>query len=207
MEQSLAFYKPTKHYNEYRVLEHVHANRRMTQRALCDVLGLSVASINHYLDSLETRGMLKRNKKSSKTVHYTLTSAGIKRKNYLKISYFKSMRSMYHASKDSVLEFLSTHTGGKTKTLLMYGAGEVAELFLQIIKDSPAHPLSITAVIDDDQAKQGTMVHGVPVVALEESSNYAHDGILIGSYTNNDQMIDKLLSMGYSNASIYPFFT
>ncbi len=206
MSDSLAFYKPTKHYNEYQLLEYLHANHRVTQRALCDALRLSVASINHYLEDLETRGLLKRVKQSTKVVHYHLTEKGIKRKNYLKISYFKAMRGIYHASKNSVLAFLETLTGNVAKTLLIYGAGEVAELFVQIIKDQPHHAITIPAVIDDDPAKQGASMHGVPVIALESAIKYRHDGVLIGSYTNNAQMINNLKTYGYSDASIYPFF-
>ena len=191
-----SFYKPTMRYNEFMVLELLHDDHTITQRTLCNHLGLSVASVNSYLDSLEERQYLKRERLSSKTVYYHLTARGVKRKNYLKISYFKSLREMYQTSRDNIINFIKDITGSEKNRLLRYGAGEVAEMIVQVIKDEPTHALEIVAIIDDDLTKQGTTLYGFPIIAYDAIDKFPHDGILIASYTLNRLHLIEQFSYG-----------
>ena len=49
------------------------------------------------------------------------------------------------------------------KSILLYGAGEVAEIMLQAISDDEQIPLKVLAVIDDDPSKTNQMIVNISV--------------------------------------------
>jgi FlaA1/EpsC-like NDP-sugar epimerase len=50
------------------------------------------------------------------------------------------------------------------KRTLIIGAGGAGEQLLRQVLHDPRHPLNVVGVIDDDPAKQGRSLHGVPVL-------------------------------------------
>jgi len=205
MSQQNAFFKPTTKYNEFLLLELLHSNPTITQRQLCKELSLSVAAINDYLKNMVSEGYLVKKRISYKNVHYNLSDSGIRRKNYLKINYFNSIQYMYRSSKEDVLSFLKDIVGEEPRKLILYGAGEVAELLLEVLSNGD-NTISIVAILDDDETEQNKTLHGFPVIDFHDIDNYVHDGILIASYTHHSEMIQKLKDRNYNSEKIYQFF-
>lgn len=205
MSQQNAFFKPTTKYNEFLLLELLHSDPKLTQRKLCEELSLSIASINDYLKNMVLEGYLEKERLSYKTVHYNLTKKGVRRKNYLKISYFNSIQEMYRSSKEDVLNFLKEIVGEKPCKLVLYGAGEVAELFLQVLNNDE-NPIQIVAVVDDDVQLQNKKVQGYTIHPLSDIKSLKHDGVLIGSFTHNNTMYEHLMKIDYKPDKIFQFF-
>ncbi len=199
------FYRPTKTFNEFKMLETIHEESDLTQRRLCQIVGLSVSTTNGYLDDLESRGLMKREYQSPKTVSYSLTKKGVEHKNYLKLTYFRSLRSMYLSSRRNVLSALKETITELPCRLILYGSGEVAELILQVIKDETDFSITVAAVIDDEKDKQGQTLFGVPVIGYESIHDHGHDGILIASHTHRHDMIKNLQERNYSS-KVYNLF-
>ncbi len=201
------FFKPTPIYKEYIVLETIEKKPDITQRELSRILSVAVSMINGYLDTYETKGYLKKEYKSSKVVQYHITKAGIERKKVLNIGYLRDTQRIYKSAKEDVLEFLNNISNQGFKSILLYGAGEVAEILLQTINDDANIPLNVVSVIDDDLSKVGKTLVNKTIIAKEDIKSINHDGILISSYTNHKSIYRKLMDVDYDKSKIVYFFT
>jgi len=199
------FFKSTPLYKEYLLLEAVEKNADITQRELSRILGVAVSMINEYLDKVEKLGYLNKVYKSSKDVKYIITDKGVNRKKLLNVAYLKSAQSLYNIAKTNIIEFL-TQVSKTAKQLILYGAGEVAEILINTIHDHPYLGIKTLAVIDDNPLKVGQTILSIPIIPKESLSNYKSDGILISSYGAHDEIYSKLLNMNYDKNKIYHFF-
>ena len=201
-----AFFKPTPLYKEFMILDMIEKNPKITQRKVSDYLGVAVSMINHYIDTYEAKGYVKRKYNSYKNVEYHITKKGLERKKFLNISYLNASQKIYYSAKENIVVFLEDIIKQGYKNILLYGAGEVAEIMLQVINDDQALGIKVAAVIDDDKEKQGTTLLGYKIMANDGIDNYAHDGILISSYGHSDAIYKKLIGKAYPKDQIIGFF-
>lgn len=200
------FFKPTPLYKEFMILDLISKVPDITQREMGFRLHVSVSMINSYLDTYESKGYIKREYISSKNVNYSITKNGIERLKLLNFGYLKASQSVYRLAKGNIVSFLNQIIQKGFNKVLLYGAGEVAESLLQVIHNDRTIPVSIEAVIDDDPKKQGLFLWGTPIINEREIKLYPHDGILISSYKNNEQIYQKLLALRYDKKKILRFF-
>jgi FlaA1/EpsC-like NDP-sugar epimerase len=169
-------------------------------------VGVAVSMINAYLNDYEKEGLIKKNYQSTKTVYYYLTKKGIEKKKVLNIGYLNSSLGVYNKAKKNITDFLDQIIVKGYKNILLYGAGEVAEILLQTIALNHEFPLNVINVIDDDVEKQGKKIVSKEIESVDIINDIEHDGILISSYTNNKKMIDKLKAKNYDSKKIIQFF-
>ena len=200
------FFKPTPLYKEFMILDLISKNSNITQRELAKELGSSLSMINSYLEEYESRGFIKREYISSKIVYYLITKKGIERMQYLNIGYLNASQRIHHYAKQNIVTFLAQIIKKGFKKILLYGAGEVAEIMLQAINDDVKLPISVEAVIDDDVNKQGKVIVNKIIIKANDLYNYDHDGVLISSYSNKDEIYKKLINMKYDENKILQFF-
>jgi len=200
------FFKPTIQYRKFLILDSIDKNKDITQRELSKEVGVAVSMINSYLNDYEKEGLIKKSYQSTKTVYYFLTKKGVEKKKVLNIGYLNSSLGVYNKAKENIIDFLDQIIKKGYKDVILYGAGEVAEILLQTIALNHDFPLNIICVIDDDEDKQGKKIVSTEIVSLDMINNIVHDGILISSYTNNKKIIDKLKAMNYDSKKIIQFF-
>jgi len=200
------FFKPTIQYRKFLILDSIDKNKDITQRELSKEVGVAVSMINAYLNDYEKEGLIKKNYQSTKTVYYYLTKRGIEKKKVLNIGYLNSSLGVYNKAKKNIIDFLDQIIVKGYKNILLYGAGEVAEILLQTIALNHEFPLNVICVIDDDVEKQGKMIVSKKIESVDIINNIEHDGILISSYTNNKKIIDKLKAKNYDSKKIIQFF-
>lgn len=201
-----AFFKLTPLYKEFIILDYIEKDANITQRMIGEYLGIAVSMVNVYLDDYEKKGFVRKKYLSSKSVKYYVTKKGIERKKVLNIGFLKETQCIYNLAKENIYTFLKQIYEKGYKRLLLYGAGEVAEILLQVIKNDKLLPIDVIAVIDDDIEKQGKEIINTPIVPLKVSSKYDFDGILISSYNNNAVIKEKLINKGFSDETIIEFF-
>ena len=66
-------------------------------------------------------------------------------------------------------------------------------------------PLKVLAFIDDKEDRQGKNLLGYEIISREEIDKYDHDGIVITSYTFEDDIKNKLEEMNYPKEQVNYF--
>lgn len=201
------FFNPSMLYKEFMILDIIDKNKTITQREMSDKIGVVVSMINKYLDRFENRGLILRQHLNTKNVKYILTKNGINRMRFLNIGYLNATQNLYNSAIENIDIFMKKISQKKFKKIILYGAGEVCEIFLSSINQKKIFDISIEAIIDDNVSKINKKMYGVPIISKEEINNFTHDGILISSYTNKDKMQKKLLNYGYKKNRIVNFFS
>lgn len=200
------YFKPTILYKEYMILDLVEKNPKITQRELSKTLGVAVSMINLHLEVFEKTGLIKRKKYSTKTVEYFVTKKGTERRKVLNIGYLNATKELYFQAKDTFEKFLAQVKEKGFTNILLYGAGEVAEMILHAIMTSKTNEVNVLAVIDDDLSKIGQKIGNYVIIPRESIRDFEHDGILISTYTKKDVIKEKLLNIDYPIENIIEFF-
>ncbi len=200
------FFKPTALYKEFMILDLIEKDANITQRQMSSKLGVAVSMINSYLDEYEKNGYIKRKYKSTKSVEYFISKKGLERRKLLNIWYLKSSQNVYQSAKNNIISFLNQIIDKGFKMILLYGAGEVAEIMLQVMNDDYKIPLEVLAVIDDDPQKVGDIIFNTPIINIDSINNYNHDGILISSHTHHESIKNNLEKISYPKEKIIRFF-
>lgn len=199
------FFIPTPQLKELVILEYIENKSDVTQKELAKVANAAPSMINAYIEEFEQKGYMKRQYLSAKTVNYLITSKGIQRKNYLSITYIQELMKLYKLAKENVERFIESIINKGYKNILLYGAGEVAETILSVIRDKKSS-LSVQAIIDDDKDKQGKEMLGYKIISREEIESYNHDAIVITSYTFEYDIMNRLKEIEYPVERVGRFF-
>ena len=200
------FFNPTTAYKELRLLELIEKDAFITQKTMSEQIDAAPSMVNVYIERLEAQDFLKRNYQSLKSVSYHITAQGLKHKQLLLIRYMKQLMDLYQVGEASVLGFLFAVQERKVKNVLLYGAGEVAEIMIKIIRFNGELHLNIVGIVDDDPNKVNTSVHGVMVYTNEALRTIAHDVVVITTYTYEQDILAKLKQLNYPAKQIVRFF-
>lgn len=206
MSKNNSFFKPTLLYKEFMTLDLIEKNNNITQRHISKTIGVAVSMVNNYLDELEKLGFVEREHFTTKTVKYHITKKGVERKKILNMDYFNSAQLIYNSAKENIEYFLDQIVKKNFKNILLYGAGEVAEILLQSILTKNNNTIEVICVIDDDINKQGKTLLNTPIVSIDNIDVIEHDGILVSSYNNRFQITSKLILKNYPKEKIINFF-
>lgn len=202
----MKFFSPTSELKELLLLQHIEKKPNTTQKEIASIIDGAPSMVNVYIDNLEEKKYLIREYKSAKVVYYNITSEGIKRKNYLLINYMRELLDLYKLAKENIEKFLLSIESRGYKNVLIYGAGEVAETILGVIRDRENSNLNVLAVIDDNQDLQGEYILGYKIISRDKIIDYKHDAIVITSYAYEDEIKNNLKDLNYSEKKIIRFF-
>ncbi len=204
----MKFFSPSARLKELKLLEFIESKPTGTsQHEMARVIGAAASSINVYMDRLEEQGYLVRDYQSLKVVHYNITAEGIKRKNFLSITYYHELLSLYRLAEKNIEMFLDKLEKKGYKNILFYGAGEVAETILSIVKGRTNRPLKVVALVDDNIGKENKELLGYKIISRDEIKDYDHDGIVITSYTFEDEIKKRLEEIKYPKDRVELFFS
>ena len=162
--------------------------------------------VNVYIDNLEEKNYMVRDYKSAKVVEYKITPEGVKRKNYLLITYIRELIDLYGLAKENVVKFLDNIERKGHKNILLYGAGEVAETIIGVIRDRGSSSLNILGIVDDDIEKHNKELLGYKIVPRNVISSFEHDAIVITSYTFEEDLLNRLNEIKYDLNRVIRFF-
>lgn len=200
------FLKATPLYKEYAILELLSKDSNISQRAIAKELDSSLSMINQYLDDYEVRNLICRESVNGRNVEYFLTTKGISRLRELNIVYLESIRKMYLNVRKDVISQLKAVIKNDSRHILMYGAGDVAELTLLVLQEQNDLNIKVLGIVDDDVKKQGNSIIGVPIIERERIHTLDYDSILISSYSHRKEIRNKLEEMNIDESKIVQYF-
>ena len=202
---TMEFFDSTSLYKEMALLEHIEKNKQTTQKAMSIAISSSLSMANTYLDKLENNNLIIREYQSPKIIHYHITPEGVKRKNFLQITFIKELMDIYIRGQASVSHFLKAIQDKGFKKILLYGAGEVAEIILDIINSQNIN-IEVVGLIDDNKDKQKQTIKGIKIYDNSCINELDHDGLVITSYTFEEEIINKLNELHYQKNKIIRYF-
>ena len=204
--KDIKFFTPTLQLKELAILQHIENKEDTTQKELADLINAAPSMVNVYINDYEEKGYIIREYISTKTVKYKITPQGINRKNYLLISYLRELLDLYKLAKENVEKFLQDIENKGYRNILLYGAGEVAETILGVIRDRQPSNITVEAIVDDDVEKWNKELLGHKIISRDEIKEYDHDAIVITSYTYEDDIRKRLEEVGYDGDRVVRFF-
>lgn len=203
----MKFFSPTSELKELLLLQHIEKNPDTTQKEIAKVIDGAPSMVNVYIDNLEEKNYLVRDYVSAKVVYYKITGDGVKRKNYLAFSYLRELIDVYRLAKDNVLESIKSIVDKGYSNVLLYGAGEVAETIIAVVRDKKKDiGLNIVAIVDDDLKKIGTEMLGYKVISHDAISEIEHEVLIVTSYAYEEEISKKLMEIGYPRNKVIRFF-
>lgn len=204
--KNIKFFTPTAELKELTILQHIENDEDTTQKELAETVDAAPSMINVYINDYEEKGYIIRQYISSKTVKYKITSAGIRRKNYLLITYLHELLKLYKLAKENIERFLEDLEAKGYTNILLYGAGEVAQTILSVLRDKETLSINIVGLIDDDETKKNKKLLGYKIISRDDIEKYDHDAIVITSYTYEDDIRRRLEEIGYDGDRVVRFF-
>ena len=206
MEKKESLFKPSPLYHELALLNAISDNPNATQREVASIANVSATMINKNLDKYESLGLIKKDYSSIKTIEYHITKKGIERRKLLSIQFLESSLYVYNEAKDQCSTFLKEIEAKGFRNVLFYGAGEVAEIMVYVITNTPDLSINVLAIIDDDEAKIGKKLVNIPIISSTNINKYNYDGILVSSYGHSKTIISKLNNLNIEKTKIIKFF-
>lgn len=200
------YFRATPRFREFIILDSIHNNKNITQRELSSLCDVAVSLISNHLHFFKKNGLIKKKYLSKKNIEYLITKKGIEYKKVLNIGFLNASLRVYNYAKKNMMTFLSRINKLGFKNIILYGAGEVTEILLQALELDNKLKINVKAVIDDDKNKQDKTLVGKNVLDINEALNISHDGILIASYKNREEMLKNLIRLNYNFNKIINFF-
>jgi len=164
----------------------IHSQRELSQR-----LNISLGLVNTFLKRLVTKGYFKVTTMPRHRVKYFLTPEGLARKAKLTAEYLSYSVHFYRDIKDLLLDKYTQMERNQVKSVLFFGAGEVADLaylYLQLTT------IRLAGIIDE--SKKGRNFFGHEIAGLDATGQPGWDMILVTRPDHIEKAIDMLSEAG-----------
>jgi len=167
----------------------IDRNGDHSQRELSRRLNISLGLVNTFLKRLVNKGYFKVKTMPRNRVKYFLTPEGLARKSRLTVEYLRFSMNFYKDVKNLLLKKFSEMESNQVRSILFFGAGEVAELaylYLQLTG------IQLAGIVDDERVDQSFF--GVPITDLDRVEESDWDMILLTRLDRTEQDIRTLLT-------------
>ena len=131
-----------------RLMAEIDRNGDHSQRELSRRLNISLGLVNTFLKRLVNKGYFKVKTMPRNRVKYFLTPEGLARKSRLTVEYLRFSMNFYKDIKSLLLKKFKEMEHNQVRSVLFFGAGEVAELaylYLQLTG------LRLVGIVDDER--------------------------------------------------------
>ena len=174
-----------------RLMGEIHRNGHHSQRELSRRLNVSLGLVNAFLKRLVSKGYFKVKTTPRNRVKYFLTPKGLAKKSKLTVEYLRYSMNFYKDIKKLLLSKYLEMEKNDVRSVLFYGAGEVAELaylYLQLTN------IQLVGIIDDEKTDKNFF--GLRVADLDRIHQTDWDMVLLTRLEHTDQDIKELLERG-----------
>jgi len=204
--KNLRFFNPTSELKILLLLEQIQNSNKITQNKLAHYIHSAPSMINTYIQQLEKKGFLVKNKKTKRNIEYIITKKGMDRKNYLMVTYMNELIELYNLTKINIELFVKKLIKRNYKNCIFYGAGETAKVIIKVIRDMPELDLKILFLVDDDKEKQHETFMGYDVHSNVILKKREVDAVIITSCVYEKEIRKKIKKLNYPEEKIVSFF-
>lgn len=174
-----------------RLMDEIDHNGIHSQRELSQRLNISLGLVNTFLKRLVNKGYFKVTTMPRHRVKYFLTPEGLARKAKLTAEYLSYSVHFYRDIKDLLLDKYTQMERNQVKSVLFFGAGEVADLAYLYLQLTTIHLAGII-----DESKKGRNFFGHEIAGFEATGQSGWDMILVTRPDHIEKAIDMLSEAG-----------
>lgn len=185
---------------ELQLMEFLADQPDCSQSLLAERVGLTPARVNAYIRTFMERGYLVTEQKS-RGMAYRLTPEGRRCMAFHQVSYRAELVRLTRSARTRFREFFRELSDRGVSRVVLYGAGETGEVVLDAL--AGCGWVSVAAVVDDDPAKQGGTLHGVPVLAPAMLAASDADAVVVTTITASDEIRARLAVPGACALPVY----
>ena len=168
-----------------------------SQRELSRRLNLSLGLVNTFLKRLVNKGYFKVTTLPKNRLKYFLTPEGLARKSKLTVEYLRYSMNFYRDIKHLLLKTYQEMEAKKVRSLLFWGAGEVAELAYLYLQQTN---IQLAGIIDDE--KQGKKFFNFKIERSQGLHQLEWDMIFVTRLEDIDEEIQRILKSGIGQERI-----
>jgi DNA-binding MarR family transcriptional regulator len=180
-----------------RLMGEIEQDGGSSQRELSRRLNLSLGLVNTFLKRLINKGYFKVKTMPSNRVKYFLTPEGVARKTRLTVEYLQYSTRFYRDIKQVLIEKFKEMERKQIRSILFFGAGEVAELAYLYIQLTGIHLAGIV-----DEKKNGNDFFELIAEGPERLNREGWDAILVTRLEDTARDIEYLIENGVDSGKI-----
>lgn len=187
--ETMAFFKPTTELRRLLLLASVAHGEGKSQRELAKRAGISVSVTNQYLATFFAEGWAERLPLNRRDCEYQITIAGSEKANEELLRYVREVFVLYSHAKQEI----ARHVGARladhgARSVIVYPAGAVGELIVGVLDELG---VPVTAVVDDDRARQGGRLLGHRIEDPRSISGMDADAVLVATYRYRREIVQR----------------
>jgi DNA-binding MarR family transcriptional regulator len=182
----------TSAYRDLRLLTELSSDILVTQRSLAKKQGLALGLMNLLIRRLVKKGYVKIVSLKHNRLRYLITPQGIAEKVRLTHEYLEYAVSFYRQLRAFLMRTLSLVEPAGGKDILLYGAGEAAEIAFLVAQQMG---FNVVAVVDEGANGEGVFLNR-PIKRLAELSTVSFDWVVVASLKDRQQAVQALLQGG-----------
>jgi len=168
-----------------------------SQRELSSRLDLSLGLVNTFMKRLVNKGYFKVKTMPKNRVKYFLTPKGLARKSRLTVEYLQYSVNFYKEVKNLLMKKFKEMEEADLKSVLFFGAGEVAELAYLYLHLTD---MRLAGIVDD--ARKGDDFFEFNIEGFERLDQNDWDMVLLTCLDNTERDIDVLVEKGVDSERI-----
>ena len=176
-----------------RLMGEVERNGSYSQRELSRGLNISLGLVNTFIKRLVNKGYFKVKTMPRNRMKYFLTPEGLARKSKLTVEYLRYSVNFYKEIKILLIGKFKEMEENRIRSILFFGAGEVAELaylYLQLTN------IQLVGIIDD--SKKGNDFFEFKVDDFDRLNHQDWDAILMTRLDDTEKDINCLIEKDIS---------
>ena len=183
------FFKPKKSARVLTILGSIERSPSVSQSALAELAGISVAMINGYIRDMQECGLIKMTGSNHRRIRYHLTDQGRRMFSDLLRSYSTEVIQLYGIAKRGIEDKLRKFVEEGIRRIALFGAAETGEV---VLAAAEGLPIEIVAVVDNDCSKQGGCLGSVRICHPDELAVMDLDAVVVSSFAHQEAIVSEL---------------
>jgi FlaA1/EpsC-like NDP-sugar epimerase len=191
------FLLPSPLVKELLILTTIQKYPNISQRKISKEVSLVPSMVNKYINDLKLKNYIEVVGENNKHTQYLLTENGLKRLKILTLSFISEISILYSQTQDIFSNVSKILKDKKIEKLFLYGAGEVGEIFLNVLD------VEVIGFIDDDVKKQGKYFNGYKIYSPLQAIKMNYDCVVVASFKNSNSILENAKKVNLNNIFLF----